>query len=93
MNRLFANNPAGTSNAIDMAICTVASVVRKRRAALAPPGWPAWFFSVDGEIGARAVQRREQAERDAGDERRTAGEHQHRRAQRERDQRRRRRRA
>ena len=33
------------------------------------------------------MQRREQAERDAGDDRRAAGEQQHRRAQRERDQR------
>ncbi len=47
----MANKPAGTSSAIDIAICTVASVVRKRRAALAPPGWPAWFFSVAARSG------------------------------------------
>ena len=51
LNRLFANRPAGTSSAIDIAICTVASVVRKRRAAFAPPGCPAWFFSVAARSG------------------------------------------
>ena len=51
LKRLFANRPAGTSSAIDIAICTVASVVRKRRAALAPPGCPAWFFSVAARSG------------------------------------------
>lgn len=51
LNRLLANNPAGTSSAIDIAICTVASVVRKRRAAFAPPGCPAWFFSVAARSG------------------------------------------
>ncbi len=36
LNRLCANHPASTSNAIDSAICAVVSVARKRAAALPP---------------------------------------------------------
>ena len=50
-SRLFANSPAGTSSAIDIAICTVASVARKRFAAFAPDGCPAWFLSVVASSG------------------------------------------
>ena len=67
-------SPAETSSAIDSAICAVASDVRKRAAARAPDGWPAWPLSVDTEIGPRAVQRREEAEEQPGAERQRAGE-------------------
>ena len=50
-SRLIANSPAGTSSAIDIAICTVASVARNRFAALAPDGCPAWLLSVVASSG------------------------------------------
>ena len=50
-SRLIANSPAGTSSAIDIAICTVASVARNRFAVLAPDGCPAWFLRVVASSG------------------------------------------
>ena len=49
--RLLVNSPAAMSNAIDSAICAVASVMRKRAAALAPDGCPALALSAVTRFG------------------------------------------
>ncbi len=41
LNRLLVKRPADASRAIESAICTVTSPMRKRAAARAPEGWPA----------------------------------------------------
>ena len=49
--RLLVKRPAATSSAIEIAICAVASVARKRAAAFAPDGCPAWPFNVGSKSG------------------------------------------
>ena len=49
----------------------------------APAGCPAWPLSVETQIGPRAVQRREEAEQQAGADRQRRGEQQHRAVDRE----------
>ena len=68
-SRLFGNSPQTSSSAIDSAICAVASVTRKRAAAFAPDGWPAFAFSADTRLGRVTAKSRRQPEQDAGRQR------------------------
>src|SRR5437867_1114676 len=51
LNELFVNSPARINNAIDSAICAVASDHRKRAAARDPPGCPEFPLNAETRSG------------------------------------------
>ena len=82
LSRLLVKRPAQTSSAIDSAICAVASVVRKRAAARAPDGCPAWPFSVETRSGRVLCSAGKRPNSRPVPSVSTAGEEQHRRVER-----------
>ena len=69
LRRLLMNSPAEMSSAIESAICAVTSDVRNRAAPRAADELSGIVAQRRHEIGTRALQRREDPEQQAGDER------------------------